>query len=489
MQGRKRTRSRSSRRLVPPRGICAAENSGRNFTPQRRRLIITGAAVTREERSGQTAGGGGTEDYPLSAVPDEARRGFWPISLVLLGFTFFSATMWGGGNLGVAFTLWPDLVAIILCGCAILAAYVAGLGYVGYKSGLSTVLSARFAFGDLGSRWSDALLGLTQIGWYAWGTATITIVLIRLLSLDAGWKAPLMVVFGLLFCLTAYIGARGLAALSWIAVPAMLLLIAASGAIAFRDAGAATSVLPTGTLTLPEALTIVVGTFVSGGTQVANWTRFSGSARTAVGSTLIAFFFGNGLMIVIGAFGAAVYGLSDIVEVLAVQGLLSAGILMLFLNIWTTQDNTIYNFSVAGCHFFRTERRRLITFAGAAAGTILALLGMYDWLIPYMTLLGTFIPPLGGVIMADFFIRHRGRYPPLGETVVPRFNREGIAAYAAGSLAALLVPGIPPLNGIVAAFFAYACLVRLGDHINRSNRSRGTRQIGQVSGGSFRAQR
>jgi len=420
--------------------------------------------VIRKVSAGDAAGRSGAEDYPLSAVPEDARRGFWPISLVLLGFTFFSATMWGGASIGVAFPLWPDLAAIIFCGSTILAVYVAGLGYIGYKSGLSTVLSARFAFGDLGSQWSDALLGLTQIGWYAWGTATITIILTRLLDLDTRLQAPLMVFFGLAFCLTAYIGCRGLAALSWVAVPTMLLLIVVSGSVAFQDVGNEAVLLPSGTasaLTLPEALTIVVGTFVSGGTQVANWTRFAGSARAAVGSTFLAFFLGNGLMIAAGAVGAAVYGLSDIVEVLAVQGLLSAGVLMLFLNIWTTQDNTIYNFSVAGCHFFRTERRRLVTFAGAATGTLLALLGMYDWLIPYMTLLGVFIPPLGGVIMADFFIRHRGRYPELDEAAIPRFNLPGLTAYAAGSIAALVVPGIPPVNGIVAACLAYACLVRL----------------------------
>ncbi|HOI59093.1 MULTISPECIES: cytosine permease [unclassified Methanoculleus] len=402
----------------------------------------------------------GAEDYPLSAVPDGARQGFWPITLVLLGFTFFSATMWGGASLGVAFRFWPDLAAIILCGNAILAVYVAGLSYVGFRSGLSTVLTARFAFGNAGSRWCDALLGLTQIGWYAWGTATIAIVLVRLLGLDPGLQAPLMIVFGLGFCLTAYIGCRGLAALSRVAVPAMLLLIAASVTIALRDAGDAAGPLMTGSLTVAEGLTIVVGTFVSGGTQVANWTRFAGSARTAVGSSILAFFFGNGLMIAVGAVGAVVYGLDDIVEVLAVQGILSAGILLLFLNIWTTQDNTIYNVSVAGCHFFRTERRRLITFAGAGAGTLLALFGMYDLLIPYMVMMGVLIPPLGGVIMADFFVRHRGRYPVLNETAALRFNRQGLAAYAAGSLAALVIPGIPPVNGIVAAFLLYACLVR-----------------------------
>ena len=34
-------------------------------------------------------------------------------------------------------------------------------------------------------------------------------------------------------------------------------------------------------------------------------------------------------------------------------------------------------------------------------GTLLALGGMYNLLIPFLVLLGTFIPPIGGVIMAD----------------------------------------------------------------------------------------
>ena len=42
----------------------------------------------------------------------------------------------------------------------------------------------------------------------------------------------------------------------------------------------------------------------------------------------------------------------------------------LFLNIWTTQDNTIYNFSVVGCNSLRTRNRRLVTIVGAAIGTM-----------------------------------------------------------------------------------------------------------------------
>ncbi|HEX6988229.1 MAG TPA: cytosine permease, partial [Bacillota bacterium] len=32
-------------------------------------------------------------DYPLAQVPASARRGFWSLTVVLLGFTFFTPTM------------------------------------------------------------------------------------------------------------------------------------------------------------------------------------------------------------------------------------------------------------------------------------------------------------------------------------------------------------------------------------------------------------
>jgi len=398
------------------------------------------------------------EDYPLSEVPLSARRGLLPTTIILLGFTFFSATMWGGGTIGVAFPFWPDLIAVIVCGNLLLALYVAALGYVSQKSGLNTVLMARFCFGNLGGRWVDLLLGFTQIGWYAWGTATIAILLTGLLNLDECWQAPLMLFFGFTFCWTAVVGYQGLERLSMVSVPLMCILIFASMWIATGDAGGIDGILsitPTATMGFGEAVTVVVGTFISGGTQAPNWTRFSDTPKNAVIATLIAFFAGNGLLVFAGAYGAIVYQESDIVQILALQGLLFWGVVMLFANIWTTQDNTVYNVSVAGCDLFRTERRRLITLAGAALGTALALFGMYNWLIPYIEILGILIPPIGGVIVADFFLKHRGVYPPLEGAEGCAFNAVGIVAYLAASAVAVVVPGIAPINGVVAAVLIY----------------------------------
>jgi cytosine permease len=85
-------------------------------------------------------------DYPLSEVPADARKGLVSTSLVLLGFTFFTATMWAGGSLGTAFS-FSELLFVILIGNLLLGTYAAALAYIACKSGLNSVLMGRFCFG------------------------------------------------------------------------------------------------------------------------------------------------------------------------------------------------------------------------------------------------------------------------------------------------------------------------------------------------------
>nr|WP_163500363.1 cytosine permease [Halomonas socia] len=405
-----------------------------------------------------------TSDYPLSAVPASRRKGLLSTTMVLLGFTFFTATMWAGGSLGTAFT-FGELLWVITVGNLLLGGYAAALAYIACRSGLNSVLMGRFCFGEIGSKLSDLLLGFTQIGWYAWGTATIAVILVQTTNLPGWLEIPLMVVFGMAFCITAMIGYRGLDWLSRFAVPAMLLFILISLYTGMHDIGGLTGLLgqtPTDSMSFAAAVTVIIGTFVSGGTQATNWSRFARSPKVAVIATLAAFCVGNGLMVLTGALGALIYQQADIVDVMLAQGFVVLAVLMLFLNIWTTQDNTIYNFAVAGCNLLRTPRRRLVTVVGAAIGTLLAVGGMYDLLIPYLVLLGTFIPPIGGVIMADFWLRHKGRYPSLESANLPAFHWVGLLAYALGSLAAYLSPLLPPLVGVLVAVFSYVLLLRFG---------------------------
>ncbi|WP_228147379.1 cytosine permease [Acinetobacter sp. ANC 3813] len=400
------------------------------------------------------------DESPLAETPETQRKGFLPIALVLFSFTFFTGTMFAGGKIGVAFE-FIDILWITAIGNLLLALYAASLGLISARSGLNTVLMGRFCFGNLGSKLSDFLLGFAELGWFAWGTATLAISLAKIIHLPEAWNIPLMVLFGLGFSITALIGFKGLEYLSRVSIPLMFLLLLGSIYLATKEIGGwvgLNSVKPTESLTYATAITMVFGTFASGATQITNWTRMAKSSRIAIWACLISFVIGNGLMVLAGAWMAVVYQQSDIVEVLILQGLSVAAIIMLCLNLWTIQGPTIYNVSAAACHLVRSERRKTMVIISAVIGIILAVLGMYELLIPFLLLLGAIIPPVGGVIMADYWVRYKGQYPRLADAQLPNFNWVGLIAYTLGAVCAYTSPWIAPIVGIAVAFTCYSVL-------------------------------
>ncbi|NEZ61734.1 cytosine permease [Leptolyngbyaceae cyanobacterium CCMR0082] len=404
------------------------------------------------------------EDYPLSAVPKTARKPFWSLCLLLMGFALTSTTLFAGGALGPAFSV-PQLMTIIIIGNLILGCYCAALGYIAAQSGLTTVLMARFSFGNVGSRWVDFIMGFTQIGWYAFTTAIVVQVLLELLGVpNQGFLYMVLVLFfNYAFCATAYVGYRAIDWLSRLAVPAMLILVAISLFLAFRDFNG-TLPEPTGEINMGAALAIVIGTFISGGTQSTNWSRFADSGKSAIISTLSAFMVVNGILVFAGAFCTLVYGSEDLIKAMATQGILAGGVILLILNVWTTQDNTIYAFSVAGANMFRTRKRHGFVLGGATLALAFTLSGIYELLPQYLIFLGTVIPPVGGIIMVDFWLRHGGRFPKLSSRL-PAFNWTGVIAYVIGSIVAYVTGnagiGIGPVNGIVTAAVIYGILCRV----------------------------
>ena len=404
-----------------------------------------------------------SEDYPLTAVPIIARKPIWSLAPLLMGFTLVSTTLIAGGIIGAGLT-FSQIIGAVLIGNIVLGSYCAALSYIAAKSGLSTVLMARFSFGNLGSRWVDFLLGFTQVGWYAVTNAFIVDALFNILDLPEAMRWVAIIFFTYAFCVTAYIGYKAMDWVSRLAVPAMLILIGLSLVLGFRDAGDLFALEPAEPMNFVAGVAVVISTFISGGTQATNWSRFADTPKNAVGSTLLAFLGINGLLVFTGAFCTLVYGSNDLIQAMAQQGILLGGIILLILNVWTTQDNTIYAFSIAGSNFFRTNKRHAMVLGGATFALALALGGIYSNMVPYLILLGTVIPPVGGVIMADFWLRHRGQFPSL-DMPLPAFNWAVVISYVIAAAAAYISSaaglGVAPINGIIIAAVLYAILGRM----------------------------
>ena len=167
-------------------------------------------------------------DYAQCAVPAEGRKGFLTMFMIMLGFTFFSASMWVGQQLAEGLDFYGFIKSLILGGM-ILGLYTGLLGYVGAKTGLSMDLLAKRAFGEKGSYISSAMISFTQIGWFGVGVAMFAIPVANELlggSKVAMWG--LVIVAGGCMTASAYFGIDSLTLISYIAVP----LVAVLGTVA-----------------------------------------------------------------------------------------------------------------------------------------------------------------------------------------------------------------------------------------------------------------
>ena len=401
-------------------------------------------------------------DYPVTPVPEAAKKSLFSLMVVLLGFTVFTPTMLAGATLGGEFGL-TDIIGIIAIGSLILGGYVALIGWIGARTSLTTVVMARYTLGTRGSKLASVLLGGTQIGWYG-----VVIGEIGTLTAAAfGWesfaaKAAVMVVTSALMCATACFGYHGMYWVSLVSTPLILILAFWVMFRALEEGGgwAAIAALdPEGTMSTTTAITIVVGTFISAGTQAPNWTRFARTGSQAVIACLVGFLIGNALMVFFGAIGSITFGVGDFVQVLFSLGMVGWGLFLLFGNLWKSNADTAYAFGVAGAALFERPRKTPFIVGGSVIGTVLALVGIADALPQYLGLLGTFIPPLGGVIIGDYLARWRRTQMPTDEPL-PRWNLINLGIYVVACAAAWFAPGIPPLVGLAVAVALTVALSR-----------------------------
>ena len=349
-------------------------------------------------------------DYTNSPVDKNGRKSNLSMFMLMLGFTFFSASMWTGQQLAAGLD-WSGFLWALLLGGLILAAYTGALGWIGAESGLSLDMLSRRSFGTKGSWLPSAMISFTQTGWFGVGLAMFAIPVAKeLLGLEVTpdsmpWQGYLLVaVAGILMTASAYFGIKSLTIISYIAVPAVAILGTLAMIMAIRngDAGLVEQFSKgSKDLGIIAGAGLVVGSFVSGGTATPNFTRFARSGKVGLVITVIAFFLGNSLMFLFGAVSSVYVGGNDIFEVMLNLNLFYMAILVLGLNIWTTNDNALYSAGLGLSNIFGLSKKTMVLISGII-GT-LAAVWLYWNFCGWLNILNCTLPPVGIILILHYF--------------------------------------------------------------------------------------
>ncbi|MCQ2179952.1 MAG: cytosine permease [Bacteroidales bacterium] len=409
-------------------------------------------------------------DYTNGVVDQKGRKSNITMFMIMLGFTFFSASMWAGQNLANGLDFKGFILALILGG-AILGAYTGALGYIGAESGLTLDMLAHRSFGKKGSWLPSAMISFTQIGWFGVGLAMFAIPIAKeLLCIDVtpdhmpfiGYA--LVLIAGICMTASAYYGIKGLTVVSYVAVPLVAILGTVAMVLAIRR-GDSTLIEQfshgTKDMSVIAGAGLVIGSFVSGGTATPNFTRFAKNGWIGAVITVVAFFLGNSLMFFFGAVSSIFAGGNDIFEVMLNLGLFWSATIVLGLNIWTTNDNALYTSGLGLSNIFGIRKKVMVLVAGII-GT-LAAVWLYWNFCGWLNVLNCTLPPVGIILILSYFINRRKYLDNTYE--IKTVNWYAVLGVIAGAVVANLVKwGVASINGMTVA----AIIFITGEIINRN---------------------
>jgi cytosine permease len=420
------------------------------------------------------------EDYAISPVPIDQRRSTWNVAVTSCAWVISLSTIFTGGALVSGLSFANAIIASFF-GMLILGVYGYFQGWMGARYGVATTVLARHAFGRYGSSLLGSLLALTLgVGWFAYQISFFGLTLSQMFP--GYWFAEpkvAMVWGGILMMLTAFVGYRGLSALSMIAVPLVAILSVWGIIKAVQHSGSWGALFhtqPTGDpITVFAGITLVVGNAAAGAVIFPDITRFGKSAgRGALGASL-GYFFGGLFCTIAGAAMAVAAQVPDVGSTPNIPAAMSKiglgffAFLILVFAQWTTNDNNLYSGALGLRNVVRLPKPFIVVILGVLS-LIIALIGLQNLFVPFLNFLGSYVPPFAGVMIADHWVVSRIQkraYRFGADTVYAKWNVLSIVMIVVGGwVGSHLGFGISSINSTVIAFVGYIVLASLFQWLN-----------------------
>lgn len=424
------------------------------------------------------------EGYTRRPVPQEETVSGYGLALITFGIGMTLPVFWLGADVtakvGFQRACW-----VFIGVCAVLGVLAALTALAGVRSRLSTYMVLQFSFGRHGAKLLNLIMAVTLLGFYA---ATVDIfggTLSSALHNAFGLETPVWLhsLWGsLLMTLMAIFGLRGLDRLSIYAVPLMAAFLLYSLYLGLGKAlpGQLAGFAGSGD-SLALAISSTIGMVVLTPVLMPDFTRYARGDRDAL-ITLLGMVIGFPFVLVVGGLLSIVSGKGEIMEIMAVLGVLLPALLVLVFSTWITNTANLYSATLTLATVTRAASWKL-TVLGSLVATALALGGFMSHFLDFILALSILIPPLASIYLADFFLLSRQRYQVEDLERLPGFGWPALVSWALASAVAWMttyegwtLTTQPTLDSLLIALGAYLALQRLAGTLagqGRLHRERG----------------
>jgi cytosine permease len=415
------------------------------------------------------------DDYSLSRVPSDGKLPTWKVMVVRLGCLSCLPVLMLGTTLGYSLTFWQGVCALFF-GSVLLQIVGWAIGNIAAREGLATSLACRWAgFGNLGSSLIGVVIALSTIGWFGIQNSIFATGLFQttgLLTFEI-WS----VITGLVLTILVMYGFKFLSLTANIALPLFVIgtLYALVEILAKNNlADLVNSSIPGPAISMGTAITMVMGSFITGAVLTPDLTRFVRTGKDVFWICLVSTFVGELGFGMIGILMSHAAKSADLnVIMLSFSGVF--GTLMVIFSTIKSNNLNLYSASLGILNFFDAAikirlNRGTVTLLAGIIGTVLSMVGVLSFFTNFLILLGEAITPIAGIMAVDYYVLKRSRnvldissakgtLPDKVET----WNPVAIIAWALGFIAGIFSTdfGIPAINSLVVGALTYLVIMRL----------------------------
>ena len=412
------------------------------------------------------------DDYAYRPVPTSERYGWIRMFFVWLCWNVVVGDLATGTALGSSMKFSDAMIALSI-GDIILIIMMIATVYIGSKTGLASMALIRFSVGRVGTYIFSAIIAFSSVGWFATQLGFFGQIWARYLPITV---PILAIIGGIMMSSTAIVGFKGMEKLSsFAAIPLLLFIVLAlvnairliglDSLVGYEPAGSQLS-------TMAAGITTTVGSWAVGMATVPDCGRF---AKTDIVKIAIVWagglFFGHFLLPIAGIATALHLNTWDFGEVSDYIGIMATGsgligAVLITLAAWTTNQANLYSAANAMCNIVEAKKWR-VTVILAVIAIIAGFLGVVDYFVPFMNFLGTVVPPMAAIMVSDYLllpligVKHNYNYEDISYKNIPMIKWPAVIAWGIGVIVALVSPGIPALNGLLATMISHMVLAKV----------------------------
>lgn len=356
-----------------------------------------------------------SEAYALRPIPMEERMDWKSMAFIQAGICVCVPAFLLGALLAESMNIWPAIIAGSL-GYLIVVIIMAVVGALGSDLGAATCTTCFSGMGVKGTRFIVSLVfAINLIGWFGINNAVcgeaFSNVLLDTLGINLPYAAS-SVIWGLIMLSTAVFGMGAIEKLDKISIPALMLIMLLGTYLVIQQYGwSEVNNEVDQTMSFMAGVGLSFNFYAIGAITPCDFSRFQKSRKDVAKSVFLGVLPMGVFTLVLGIIMTKIANDYDISMVLIHVGIPVLGIASMILSTWTTNSTNAYTGGLNTIMAFNLpdNRRREVTFVVGMIGIVLGATGVLDYIESILSMLACIACPIGGVMIADYFIIGKGK--------------------------------------------------------------------------------